>query len=92
MTINAYKILKLKSNKFNIAAPSYEQVFAWFRNKGLFHSITLEKNPIVINVPFYCEIKNSEGDIITIFHKKDYEEAKIDSVKILIDIYKNGKK
>lgn len=92
MTINAYKILKLKSNKFDIAAPSYEQVFAWFRNKGLFHSITLEKNPIVINVPFYCEIKNSEGDIITIFHKKDYEEAKIDSVKILIDIYKNGKK
>lgn len=92
MTINAHKILKLKSNKFDIAAPSYEQVFAWFRNKGLFHSITLKKNPIVIDVPFYCEIKNSEGDIITIFHKKNYEEAKIDSIKILIDIYKNGKK
>ena len=91
MTINAHKILKLKSNKFDIAAPSFEQIFAWFRSKGLFHSIILEKNTIVIDVPFYCEIKNSKGDIITIFHEKDYEEAKIDSIKILIDIYKNGK-
>lgn len=90
--INAHTILQSKNSKIDIAVPSYEQVFAWFRNKGLFHSITLEKNPIVIDVPFYCEIRNSEGDIITIFHKKDYEEAKIDSIKILIDIYKNGKK
>ena len=71
--------------------PTYEQVFAWFRSKGLFHSITIEKDPIHIDVPFYCEIKNLEGDIITIFYKDDYEQAKIDSIKILINVYKNGK-
>ena len=92
MTINAHKILKLKSNKFDIAAPSYEQIFAWFRNKGLFHSITIVKEAIHTDIPFYCEIRNSKGDLLTFFYKKDYEEAKIDSIKILIDIYKNGKK
>lgn len=91
MTIDVYKILKLKSNKFDIAAPSYEQVFAWFRNKGLFHSITIKKDPIVIEVPFYCEIRNSKGDVLTFFYKRDYEEAKVDSIKILIDIYKDIK-
>lgn len=91
MTINAHKILKLKSNKFDIAAPSYEQVFTWFRKKGLFHSIILTKDFIENDIFFSCEIRNVDTDIVTMFSSNTYEEAKIDSVKILIDIYKNGK-
>lgn len=92
MTINAYKILKLKSNKFDIAAPSYEQVFTWFRKKVLFHSIILTKDFIENDIFFSCEIKNVDTDIVTMFSSNTYEEAKIDFIKILIDIYKNGKK
>lgn len=92
MTINAHKILKLKSNKFDIAAPSYEQVFTWFRKKGLFHSIILTKDFIENDIFFSCEIRNVDTDIVTMFSSNTYEEAKIDSIKILIDIYKNGKK
>lgn len=89
--INAHTILQSKNSKIDIAVPSYEQVFAWFRSKGLFHSITIKKDPIVIEVPFYCEIRNSKGDVLTFFYKRDYEEAKVDSIKILIDIYKDIK-
>ena len=91
MTINAHKILKLKSNKFDIAAPSYEQVFTWFRKKGLFHSIILTKDFIENDIFFSCEIRNVDTDIVTMFSSNTYEEAKIDSIKILIDIYKNQK-
>lgn len=91
MTINVYKILKLKSNKFDIAAPSYEQVFAWFRNKGLFHSIILEEDFLEDETPFGCEIRNSKGHIITLFYRENYEQAKIELLKRLIEIYRNGK-
>lgn len=92
MTINAYKILKLKSNKFDIATPSYEQVFAWFRNKGLFHSITLTKDVIEGDIYFHCKIRDSNADTIIIFARETYEEAKIEMLKKLIEIYKNEEK
>lgn len=91
MTINAYKILKLKSNKFDIAAPSYGQVFAWFRRKGLFYNITIEKDFIDNDIIFSCEIRNLKGEIIELINKKTYEEAEESLLESLIDIYKNGK-
>ena len=91
MTINAHKILKLKSNKFDIAAPSYEQIFAWFRKKGLFHSIILVKDFFEDEISFSCEIRNANTDIVTMFSSNTYEEAKIELLKRLIEIYRNEK-
>ena len=91
MTINAHKILKLKSNKFDIAAPSYEQIFAWFRGKGFFHSITIEEDFIEKDISFSCEIRDEKGDIITLFSRDTYEKAEKDLLERLINIYKNKK-
>ena len=91
MTINAHKILKLKSNKFDIAAPSYEQIFAWFRGKGFFHSITIEEDFIETDISFSCEIRDEKGDIITLFSRDTYEKAEKDLLERLINIYKNEK-
>lgn len=91
ITINAHKILKLKSNKFDIAAPSYQQIFAWFRGKGLFHSITIEKDFIEKDISFSCEIRDAKGDIITLFSRDTYEKAEKDLLERLINIYKNEK-
>lgn len=88
MTINAHQILKLKSNKFDIAAPSYEQIFAWFRKKGLFHSITIIEDYIESTIFFSCEIRNSNADTISIFSKETYEKAKIGLLNRLIEFYK----
>ncbi len=90
MTINAHQILKLKSNKFDIAAPSYEQVFAWFRSKGLFHSIILTKDFIENDIFFSCEIRNANTDIVTMFSSNTYEEAKVELLKRLIEVYKEN--
>lgn len=91
MTINAHKILKLKSNKFDIAAPSYGQIFDWFRRKGLFYNIIIEKDFIENDIIFSCEIINSKGKIIELINKKTYEEVEESLLESLIDIYKNGK-
>lgn len=91
MTINAHKILKLKSNKFDIAAPSYQQIFAWFRKKGLFHSITIEEDFIKKDILFSCEIRDKKGDIITLFSRDTYEKSEKDLLEMLINIYKNEK-
>lgn len=91
MTINAHKILKLKSNKVDIAAPSYEQIFAWFRKKGLFHSIILTQDFMENDIFFSCEIRNSNADTITLFEMSTYEDARDRLLKRLIEIYRNEK-
>nr|DAN81650.1 MAG TPA: hypothetical protein [Caudoviricetes sp.] len=88
--INAHKILKSKNSKIDIAAPSYEQIFAWFRKKGLLHSIILVKDFIEDEILFSCEIRNSNADIITMFTSNTYEEAKEGLLKRLIEIYKEN--
>lgn len=70
--------------------PTYEQVFAWFRGKGLFHSIILTKDFIEDNIFFSCEIRNSNTDIITMFTSNTYEEAREELLKRLIKIYKEN--
>lgn len=91
MRINAHNILKSKSNKVDIAAPSYEQIFAWFRKKDLFHSIILTKDFIENDIFFCCEIRNSTADTITIFEMTTYEDARERLLKTLIKIYRNEK-
>jgi hypothetical protein len=71
------------------SVPTYEQVFAWFREKGLFHSITIEEDLIEGNIFFDSEIRNTDTDIITMFTSNTYEEAKIELLKRLIEIYRN---
>ena len=61
--------------------PTYEQVFAWFRKKGLFHSIILTKDFIENDIFFSCEIRNADTDIVTMFSSNTYEEAKIELLK-----------
>lgn len=91
MRVNAYKILQSKNDKINIAAPSYEQIFAWFRKKDLFHSIILTKDFIENDIFFCCEIRNSTADTITIFEMTTYEDARERLLKTLIKIYRNEK-
>lgn len=88
--INAHKILQSKSSKIDIAAPSYEQIFSWFRKKGLFHSITLVKDFFEDSIFFESEIRNSNADIITMFTRGTYEEAREELLKRLIKIYKEN--
>lgn len=89
--INAYNILQSKNSKTNIVAPSYEQIFSWFRSNGLFHSITIEEDLIENNILFKSEIRNTNADIVSMFTRDTYEEARKDLLKRLIKIYKDGK-
>lgn len=89
--INAHTILQSKNSKIDIAAPSYEQIFAWFRKKGLFHSIILTKDFIENDIFFSCEIRNANTDIVTMFSSNTYEEAREELLKRLIKIYKEIK-
>ena len=70
--------------------PTYEQVFAWFRKKGLFHSITLVKDFFEDSIFFESEIRNSNADIITMFTSNTYEEAKIELLKRLIEFHERN--
>jgi len=69
---------------------TYEQVFTWFRSKGLFHSITIEKDLHEGDILFSCEIRNADADIITMFISNTYEEAREELLKRLIEIYKEN--
>lgn len=65
---------------------TYEQVFAWFRSNGLFHSITIEEDLIENNILFKSEIRNTNADIVSMFTRDTYEEARKDLLKRLIKI------
>lgn len=72
------------------SVPTYEQVFAWFRSKGLFHSITIVEDLIDGDIFFESEIRNADADIVTMFMIDIYEEAREELLKRLIKIYKDG--
>ena len=72
------------------SVPTYEQVFAWFREKGLFHSITIVEDLIEGNIFFDSEIRNTDADIVTMFTGGAYEEAREELLKRLIKIYKEN--
>ena len=72
-----------------LSLPTWEQVFEWFREKGLFHSICFVKDLLNENEYFEAEIRDDESDIICILSQVTYEEAREALVKALIQTYKN---
>ena len=78
-----------KSFVLRTAIPTWEQVFEWFREKGLFHSICIVEDLIEEVKEFETEIRDNNADIICIIHRDTYEEAREALVKALIRTYKN---
>ena len=72
-----------------IDLPTYEQVFEWFREKGMFHSICIVDDLLEGVKYFEAEIRDNNGDIICILSRATYEEAREALVKALIRTYKN---
>ena len=69
--------------------PTWEQVFEWFREKGMFHSICIVSDLLEDVKYFEAEIRDNNGDIICILSRVTYEEAREALVKALIRTYKN---
>ena len=68
--------------------PTWEQVFEWFREKGIFHSICITDD-LPHNIKFFeAEIRDNNADIICILSRLTYEEAREALVKELIQTYK----
>lgn len=87
--ISAFKEENFNRYKKCISLPTWEQVFEWFRNKGLFHSICFNDD-LIHNVKFFeAEIRDKNADIICILNRLTYEEAREALVKALIQTYKN---
>lgn len=78
-----------KSFVLRTAIPTWEQVFEWFREKGLFHSICIVEDLIEEVKEFETEIRDNNADIICIIHRDTYEEAREALVKALIQTYKS---
>lgn len=73
---------------FYASIPVWEQVFEWFREKGMFHSICIVEDLLEGVKYFETEIRDNNGDIICILHRATYEEAREALVKALIQTYK----
>lgn len=69
--------------------PTWEQIFEWFREKGMFHSICIVDDLLEDVKYFEAEIRDNNGDIICILSRVTYEEAREALVKALIRTYKN---
>lgn len=72
-----------------ISAPTWEQVFQWFRGKGMFHSICIVDDLLEKVKYFETEIRDNNGDIICILSRETYEDAREYLVKALIRTYKS---
>nr|DAN48432.1 MAG TPA: hypothetical protein [Caudoviricetes sp.] len=72
-----------------VSLPTWEQVFQWFRGKGMFHSISIVNDLLEEVKYFETEICDNNGDIICIISRVTYEEAREELVKTLIRTYKN---
>lgn len=71
------------------AIPTWEQVFEWFREKGMFHSICIVDDLLEDVKYFEAEIRDKNADIICILKRLTYEEVREALVKALIQTYKN---
>ena len=69
--------------------PTCEQVFEWFRGKGMFHSIRIVNDLLEEVKYFETEICDNNGDIICMLSRVTYEEAREALVKSLIQTYKS---
>ena len=89
----SFYISALKEEDFNIykkciSLPTWEQVFEWFREKGMFHSICIVDDLLEGVKYFEAEIRDNNGDIIYILSRVTYEEAREALAKALIRTYK----
>ena len=75
-----------------ISLPTWEQVFEWFRERGMFHSIHISDD-LLQNVKFFeAEIRDKNADIICILSRLTYEEVREALLNSLIEIYINEEK
>ena len=87
-------ILKRNSEYLNddiasfVTIPTWEQVFEWFREKGLFYNIRIVNDLLGEVKYFETEICDNNGDIICIVSRVTYEEVREALVKELIQTYK----
>ena len=86
--ISAFKEENFNRDKKCFSLPAWEQVFEWFRDKGLFHSICITEDLIEDVKEFEAEIRDNNADIIYIIHRDTYEEVREALVKALIRTYK----
>lgn len=92
---NQYHLLEeldLNSNSKSslVCVPAFEQVFEWFREKGIFHSICITDD-LPHDVKFFeAEIRNNNADIICILSRLTYEEAREALINKLIEIYEDS--
>lgn len=75
--------------RYCVSIPTWEQVFEWFREKGMFHSICFVDDLLRDVKYFEAEIRDDNGDIICILSQVTYEEVHEALVKALIRTYKN---
>ena len=75
--------------RYCVSIPTWEQVFEWFRERGLFHSICFVDDLLRDVKYFESEIRDDNGDIICILSRVTYEEVREALVKALIRTYKN---
>lgn len=74
-------------------APTYQQVFAWFREKyNLYHEISPKKSwpdNVVTGFEFYAQITDKNGVTTNYDDVMDYKEAEIFCITKMLDMVKN---
>ena len=88
--ISAFKEENFNRDKKCISIPTWEQVFDWFREKGLECFIEIEYQSTFEECCYYCYvITNPRGKTIDCkSYFDDYNEARETLVKALIQTYK----
>ena len=78
---------KIKENEMfeTFSAPSYDEVFGWFRTKGL--NVTIGVSDDYLKV-WSSQVQGTTA-IIDIEYGKSYEEVREKALKKLIDVYEN---
>lgn len=92
VSVNFTYLDRYRKNNYDVTTiPTWEQVFEWFREKGMFHSISIV-NDLLEDVKYFeAEICDNNGDIICIISRGTYEEAREELVNKLIELYGNNK-
>jgi len=72
--------------------PTWEQAFEWFREKGLFHNISMGRNSIEKNIDFESYVCKEDARIVAFLKQQyTYEEAREGLLNKLIEIYGKNK-